>query len=638
MTTAAYGSWTSPLTTAELTSSGVGLSEVQVDGHDAYWLESRPSEGGRTTLMRLRGGEAVEMTPAPAHVRSMVHEYGGRPYAVGGGVVVFSDVRDGRLWLIEEDAAPRAITVDLGGPVLRYADLEVDAARRRVLAVREDHRGDGEAVNTIVSVDLDGAPGEGSVLVDGSDFVAAPRLSPDGARMAWLTWQHPSMPWDATVLWVGDHDAGGASALVGQDAPQSVAEIGWLADGSLAYSTDISGYWNLHVDGQSIHPVDNDCADPAWVFGIRGWCELPDGRIALRVWRDGRAHVALVHRDGQAAVELGAALATVDSMAVWRQSLLLKAGFDDRSAALITLDPNRPGDSERHIIRDSSTRQADPAYVPTPEPVTWTNAAGHEVHGFYYAPRNPLFDGPADERPPLLVASHGGPTSMSPPEYSSLFAFWTSRGIAILDVNYGGSTGRGRAYRERLQSNWGVVDVDDCCSGAQSLADRGLVDGHRMAIFGGSAGGFTTLACLAFRDTFAMGISLYGIGDLETLVRDTHKFESRYCDGLIGPYPQQRELYVERSPINHVDDLDCAMLLLQGADDKVVPPNQATAMADAVRAKGKPVALQIYDGEGHGFRDATNIRASYEAMLSFMGQVFGFTPADDLAPLHVDNL
>lgn len=638
MTTAAYGSWTSPLTTAELTSSGVGLSEVQVDGDDAYWLESRPSEGGRTTLMRLRGGEAAEVTPAPAHVRSMVHEYGGRPYAVSGGVVVFSDVRDGRLWLVDGDAAPRAITVDVGGPALRYADLEVDTARRRVLAVREDHRGDGEAVNTIVSVDLDGDPGEGTVLVEGSDFVAAPRLSPDGARMAWLTWQHPSMPWDATVLWTGGPDAQDATAVAGHDLPQSVSEIGWLADGSLAYCTDISGYWNLHVDGRSIHPVENDCADPAWVFGIRGWQELPDGRIALRVWRDGRAHLALVHRDGQAAVELGAALATVGSVAVWHEKLLLAAGFDDRSAALITLDLDRPVDAEPHIVRDSSTRHADPAYVPAPEPVTWTNGESHEVHGFYYAPRNPLFDGPADERPPLLVASHGGPTAMSPPEYSSLFAFWTSRGVAILDVNYGGSTGLGRSYRERLQGNWGVVDVDDCCSGAQSLADRGLVDGHRMAIFGGSAGGFTTLACLAFRDTFAMGISLYGIGDLETLVRDTHKFESRYCDGLIGPYPQERELYVERSPINHVDDLDCAMLLLQGADDKVVPPNQATAMADAVRAKGKPVALQIYEGEGHGFRDATNIRASYEAMLSFMGQVFGFTPADDLAPLHVDNL
>ncbi|KNX39006.1 S9 family peptidase [Luteipulveratus halotolerans] len=633
-TTAPYGSWSSPITVQQLTAATVNLSSTRVDGNDVYWLEGRPEEQGRTVLVRRRAGSTVDVTPAPFDVRTMVHEYGGGAYDVRDGLVVFSDRADGRLRVVESGVEPRVITPYVGGPLLRYAALHLDLPRRRVLAVREDHRDDGEPRNEIVAVPLTGES-EGEVLVTGHDFVAAPRVSPDGERLAWVTWEHPSMPWDSTTLWVGDAGAGQARVIDGGDGV-SVSDIGWLSDGRLLYASDRSGFWNLTIDRQPVHQVDRDCADPAWQLGPPEWCELGDGRLLLREWHDASARLVTLDlaTGGTSPVEVGG-LASTTGPAVIGDDVVLVASYADRPGAVIRLDP---ASGSVETLRAARELPFDSDYLPRAEPVTWPGSEGADVHGFLYLPRNPDHAGPDDELPPLIVQSHGGPTGHVTPAMRVYFAFWTSRGFAVLDVNYGGSTAYGRAYRQRLQGNWGIVDVRDCASGAQAMADRGLVDSTRLAIAGGSAGGYTTLAALTFADVFSAGVSHYGIGDLETLARDTHKFESRYPDSLIGPYPEAQQTYRDRSPVHFVERIDSAMLLLQGADDKVVPPNQAIATADAVRAKGRPVALVMYEGEGHGFRRADSIQDAAKAELSYYAQVFGFTPADDIPVLAIDNL
>ncbi|WP_051267623.1 dipeptidyl-peptidase 5 [Nakamurella lactea] len=651
-----YGSWPSPIDTELLTSGSVGLSEPAVDerpdGRDRYWLESRPSEKGRTVLVRSRnGGPPVDVTPAPFNVRSSVHEYGGGAYAVADSVVVFSNFADGRIHLIDGDDEPRPITPDLPDRMLRYADLELDLPRRRLLAVREDHRGVGrpdgpaECVNSIVRIaldaDVDPATNEGEILVDGHDFVSSPRLSPDGHQLAFYTWEHPSMPWDASRLWCGDADAGDVRQVDG-GAGVSIADIGWLADGRLAWCSDRSGFWNLHVDGSNVYPVAADCADPAWVFGARGWIQLANGTVLIR--RHEPTGVVLVrleqHQDARAiggftAGELAVDLAAVGSLVADGDEVVAVAGFRDRPNALVRIDGST---GELTELRSSISETVDPRYFSIAEPINWPTPDGAVSHGFFYPPVNPEVAAPIAELPPLIVLSHGGPTGASSAALSLSLQYWTSRGFAVLDVNYGGSTGYGRAYRERLTGQWGIVDVDDCCSGAAHLVAGGAVDGDRLAIRGGSAGGYTTLAALTFRDAFAAGVSRYGIGDLEALATDTHKFESRYLDGLVGQYPAQRQIYLDRSPIQHVDRLDCALLVLQGTEDKVVPPNQSISMADAVRAKGRPVALRLYEGEGHGFRMAESVRDAIESELVFYGRVFGFRPVGELPELDIDNL
>lgn len=661
-----YGSWPSPIDTELLTAGSVGLSAPTVDGADngsqLYWLESRPSEQGRTVLVRADSAAAdatvVEVTPAPFNVRNGVHEYGGGAYAVADSVVVFSNFADGRLYLIDGDEAPRPLTPDLPGRVLRYADLELDLPRRRLLCVREDHRTGGECANTIVSLGLDGE-GEGDILVDGHDFVSSPRLSPDGHRLAWYTWEHPNMPWDSSTLWVGDAANTDAHQLDGGTGV-SIADIGWLADGRLAWCSDRSGFWNLHVDGQNVYPVNSDCADPAWVFGDRSWTQTSDGSIVIA--RHEPAGMALVrlnpvgaahgHGDGGStgdqpagesrpaqpdqftATDIDVELAAVDHLVADGDSVLLIAGFRDRPSALVRIDQQGTLTEIKRTVAES----VDPRYFSIAEPISWPTPDGAEAHGFFYPPTNPDVAAPAAERPPLIVLSHGGPTSASSPGLTLSLQYWTTRGFAVVDVNYGGSTGYGRPYRERLKDNWGVVDVDDCCSGATFLVEQGRVDPQRLAIRGGSAGGYTTLAALAFRNTFVAGVSKYGIGDLEALATDTHKFESRYLDGLVGAYPRDKQVYLDRSPIHHVDQLDCALLVLQGTDDKVVPPAQSIQMADAVRAKGQPVAIKVYPGEGHGFRMAETVKDATESELAFYGRVFGFVPAGDPPELQVDNL
>lgn len=630
MIVAAHGSWPSPIAVADLTAAGVvGLAEPLLDGDDLYWLESRADEGGRVALCRRRDGVVTEL--APGHnVRTRVHEYGGGAYAVAAGVVVFSELSTGQVWVLDGGAA-RPLTPE--GP-WRFGDLRVHPGRGLVLAVREDHGAGGEPVNTVVALRLDGENvAGGRVLCAGADFYSSPEFADDG-RLAWVEWDHPAMPWDATRLRVArltsaaeGPEVGEALAVAG-GAAESVVAPGWLPDGRLLFITDATGFWNLAVwDGSAVSAVTavpHDLAFPQWVLGMRPYAILGSGRVVCAPIVDGRATPHRLDLASGKLSDLGFGCTDAGGFTASGGRVACVAGRPDSPRAVLAWT----ADDRPEVVRAGSRTELPADLISRAEAVTWEGPEG-PVHGWFYPPTNPEVRGPDGEAPPLLVLSHGGPTALATADFALGYQFWTSRGFAILDVNYGGSSGYGRAYRQRLAGRWGIVDVRDCVHGALALAARGRVDRRRLAIKGGSAGGYTTLRALTTSTVFAAGVSRYGIGDLTALATDTHKFESRYLDGLVGPWPAAQAVYAERSPLNHVDALNCPMLILQGADDRVVPPNHAEAMAAAVSAKGLPVELIVFDGEGHGFRRAETIEAATGAELAFYGRVFGFTPAPD---------
>ncbi len=639
-TTAPYGAWASPVSAANLAGDRVALDQPSIDSGHVYWLEGRGVEGGRVVLVR----DGVDLTPAPFNVRSRAHEYGGGAYTVAGDVVAFVDFTDQRVRLLSVGAdghgdEPRAITPDSDGR-LRYADLRLDPLRRQLFCVREDHRGAGEAVSTIVRLDLDGDNVDGgAVLVEGPDFVSAPRLSPDGTRLAWVQWNHPNMPWDSTQLWAATVTGAGlvgAQQVAGGEGV-AVTEPQWSPDGDLLHLSDGSGWANLAAvrpDGSevAVTDVEHELGWPQWLFDRPSFGCTADGDIVCSWFEDGRGRLGTVVEG--ALQPLGLPGVAYDHVRVQGRTVVALVDRVDRSRAVVTLDLDS---GNWKVLREESVVELPDGMLSVPESVSWVNTTGETVHGVFHPPANAGFRAPEGELPPLVVRLHGGPTSMTVPAFSLDTAYWTSRGLAVLDVNYGGSTGYGRAYRERLQRQWGVVDVDDCACGARALAEQGRVDGKRLAIRGGSAGGFTTLAALTGTDVFAVGASYFGVGDLEALARDTHKFESRYLDGLVAPYPEGRDVYRERSPLHHLDGLSAPMILLQGLDDHVVPPNQATEMAAAVRAKGLPVAHLEFAGEGHGFRRADTIIRAREAEAYFYARIFGYVLADDVEPVDIAN-
>jgi dipeptidyl aminopeptidase/acylaminoacyl peptidase len=642
---APYGSWTSPVSAASLVADAVTLAEPRTDGPDLYWLEGRPSDSGRVVVVRRTAdGQTQDVTRAPFNVRSRVHEYGGGAYDVSGGVLVFCNFDDRRVYRLDlttdNAAEPRPVTPE--GP-LRYGDLKITPNGASLLAVCEDHGTGGEPANRLVRLDLAGDNLDGgSVLVEGPDFVSSAALSPDGARLAWLQWDHPNMPWDGCELQVADLAADGSldhRRVVAGGSGESPTQPRWAPDGRLVFLSDRSGWWNLYAcdvtdgsaDPAALWPSNHEFADPQWLLGTSSYGITHDGTL-LCTWLDeGYARLGTVSLGSGERREIDSEATLVSEVQVSGRAGYLVVGYADRPAALVRLDVTLPG--ALSVMRESAPGSLDPSYVSLPEPVSWRSADGAEVYGFYRRPHHPGFRGPDGESPPLVVMSHGGPTGRSAPVFDLALEFWTSRGIGVLSVNYRGSSGYGRAYREALRGCWGVVDVDDCATGAVAMASLGRADPQRLAIRGGSAGGYTTLAALTFRDVFTAGASLFGIGDLEALVRDTHKFESRYGDGLIGPYPQERDLYIERSPIHHVDQISCPMILLQGRDDPVVPLNQAESMAEALRQRGLPVALVVFDGEGHGFRRAENIIAAFEAEAYFYSRVYDFDLADPVEPI-----
>ncbi len=698
-----FGSWASPLSAATLAGATLRLGGVSLQDDAVFWCEGRPQEGGRQALVRRNAdGRERELVPLPFNVRTRVHEYGGGAYGVLPDGVVFSHFDDGQLYRVDRDGGtPRRLTDD---PNQRYADLHHDPARDRLLAIREDHRPGGpggpggsdanDAPAALVGINLDG--GRVSVLAEGRDFYASPAFAPDGARLAWLAWDHPHMPWDAAELWLAGVDADGALVeprRIAGGPTESIFQPQWSPDGALHFVSDRSGWWNLYrleADGAitALHPAHSEFGRPQWVFGMSTYGFDAHGRIVCCHVVDGLWRLARLDPARGTLDAIETPFVAIDELRVGADFAVFIGATVDAAAAVVRLELDT---GAWQVLRASSSATLDAAFVSVAEPIEFPRGSGasddsaiaahpdavlgtpsgagagagagtgpgtgaapasgaaaarsvsgeaatDRAHAFFYPPRNRDHTGPPGARPPLIVVSHGGPTAATDAGFKGALQFWTTRGFAVVDVNYGGSTGYGRAYRERLDGRWGLVDVDDCIAAARFLVARGDVDGARVAIRGGSAGGYTTLCALAFRDFFAAGASLYGIGDLETLAADTHKFESRYLDRLIGPWPAARATYRARSPAHHTARLSSPMILLQGAEDKVVPPSQAQAMFDAVNAKGLPVAYLLFEGEQHGFRRAATIRRALEAELYFYGRVFGFIPADAIEPVDIRNL
>ncbi|MGA9348115.1 MAG: S9 family peptidase [Anaerolineae bacterium] len=637
---ALYGSWKSPITSDLIVSETIGLGQIALNGEDIYWVEMRPAEGGRNVIVRRTpDGRTTDVTPAPFNARTRVHEYGGGDLIVADGTVYFSNFTDQRLYRQDPGAEPRPITREVS---LRYADGIIDHRRGRMICVREDHTVAGrEATNTIVSLGLDGGDG-GQVLVSGNDFYSSPRLSPDGSRLAWLTWNHPNMPWDGTELWVGEFRADGLLGRIERVAgglDESIFQPEWSLEGVLHFVSDRTGWWNLYRwhDGrvEPLIEMEAEFGMPQWVFGMSTYAFESAGRIICIYTQQGTYRLASLDTRTGKLDPIETPYTQIWELRAAPGRVVFSAGSPTEPASIVQLGL---ATQQIEVLRRSSEIAIDAGYLSIPRAIEFPTEHGLTAHAFFYGPKNRDYIAPTSERPLLLVISHGGPTGMTSSALNLMIQYWTSRGIAVLDVNYGGSTGHGRAYRQRLEGQWGVVDVDDCVNGARYLVERGEVDENRLAIRGGSAGGYTTLSALTFRDIFKAGASYFGISDLEALAKDTHKFESRYLDRLIGPYPERRDLYRERSPIHFTHRLSCPMIIFQGLEDKVVPPNQAEKMFEAVRAKGLLVAYLPFEGEQHGFRRAENIKCALDAELYFYSKVFGFELADPVEPVPIENL
>ncbi len=641
---APYGAWKSPITSDLIVSQSIALGGGTFDGDDVYWLEGRPAEGGRNVIVRRApNGATVDVNPAPFNARTRVHEYGGGAVLVDHGSVIFSNFADQRLYRVVPGQTPKAITPEAP---LRYADCIMDSARNRLICVREDHSEaalaeHGEVVNTIAALDLNGSEAQ-HVLVSGNDFYATPRLSPNGNMLAWLTWRHPNMPWDGTELWIAEVQSDGTLAnavLVAGGENESIFQPTWSPDGRLYFASDRSGWWNLYRLGnegsERLVTMEAEFGAPQWVFGMSTYAFESAERIICTYSKDGIDYLASLDTATKTLTTPDIAYTSIGSIQAAPGKALLRGASPTQAASLILLNLVT---GQQTILKRANALEIDPGYLSTPQPIEFPTTGGLTAHGILYPPRNQDYAAPEGEKPPLLVLSHGGPTGATSSALSLGIQYWTSRGFAVLDVNYGGSTGYGRAYRERLNGQWGIIDVDDCANGARYLADQGLVDPARLAIRGGSAGGYTTLCALTFRDVFHAGASHFGVSDLEGLATDTHKFESRYLDRLIGPYPERRDLYAARSPIHHVAHLNCPVIFFQGLEDKVVPPSQAETMVEALRAKGIPVAYLPFEGEQHGFRRAENIKRALDAELYFYGRIFGFELADPVEPVEIENL
>jgi dipeptidyl aminopeptidase/acylaminoacyl peptidase len=645
-----YGSWVSPVTAKNVSASGVRLNSVSVDGDDVYWLEGRPLEGGRSVLVvRRPDGTIEDITPDGFNVRTTVHEYGGGAYLVNDGIVYFSNFQDQRIYGQVAAGDPEPLTPETASRV-RFSDGRVTGDGTAMYCVRESHPEDGgDAVNEIVRLLLDGT-GEQAVVATGRDFYAAPRLSTDDRSICWLAWDHPNMPWDTSFLEVADLDERGevsnVRVMAGCDGV-SIYQPEWGPDSRLYFVSDESGWWNLYVLGSDggalpLAPIEAEFGHPMWGLGGSTYGFLSDGRLIATWSKDAIAGMGVVYPDGRGVTpidipftSLGASYGNVAIHDTVDGPHVVGLGASSRAgAAVVSISISN---STSKILKRGSSASVDPGYLSDAEPISFSVSDGQISHAIWYPPKNRDFAGPAEEKPPLIVMSHGGPTSQTDGSLSMGVQFWTSRGISVVDVNYRGSSGYGRAYRDALQGTWGLYDAEDCIAAARHLADRGLVDSDRMAIRGGSAGGYTTLVALAFHDVFAAGASYYGVADLTALAEETHKFESRYLDGLIAPYPEGKAVYDERSAIKHVDGLSAPLILLQGLEDKVVPPEQARMMADALRQNGVPFALLEFEGEQHGFRKAENAIRSLEAELYFYGRILGFEPADEIEPVSIEG-
>jgi dipeptidyl aminopeptidase/acylaminoacyl peptidase len=648
---APYGSWPSPIGAALVASAGIRIYGPWAADDASWWVELRPAEDGRNVLVRAdASGSPVDVTPSGFDVRTRVHEYGGGAYWIHGSRAFFCNFADQRLYRQEVGGRPVPIVAEAPAPsAYRYADGRVDPDGRWIVCVRERHEGDA-IVNELVALATDGST-EPMIVAAGRDFFAAPRISSDGSRIAWLCWDHPHMPWDRTELWVGDLDDGhvGDVRRVAGGRSESIFQPEWGEDGSLYFVSDRTGWWNLHVleaDGieaggaaaaRNLTPTDAEFGVPMWELGYSQYALLSDGRIACIYHRGGVHHLALLDPTTAELIDLDVPYTCFDPPYVEASGsrLVVVGGGPTIPHQLAVIDL---ASASLDVLRESDRAGVDAAYFSTPRAIEFPTDGGRTAHAHHYPPTNPDAHAPEGERPPLIVMSHGGPTAEASPELDLRKQYFTSRGFAIVDVNYGGSTGYGREYRERLYGEWGVVDVQDCINAARYLVERGEADGGRLLITGGSAGGYTTICALAWHDDFAAGASYFGLADLIPFATFTHKFELRYTDTLVGPWPESEELWRARSPIHSFDRISCPVIIFQGLEDEVVPPAQAELMVEALRAKGLPYAYIAYPGEQHGFRKAENIQRSLEAEAYFYSRVLGFELADDVEPVPIENL
>ena len=639
---APYGSWKSPITADLLASTYVVLDELRVDGDDVYWNELRPADKGRNVIVQRKpDGTLTNITPPGFSSRTRVHEYGGGCYLVHNGTVYFSNYTDQRLYRQDPGSDPRPITPPVD---MRYADGIIDHRRNRIISVREDHTPKTpQAVTTIVSLDIEKG-GEGKILVSGNDFYSTPRLNHDGSKLAWLTWNHPKMPWDGTEVWVAIVKPDGSlekREKVAGGLEESIYQPEWSPDGTLCFSSDRSGWWNLyrqhHNQIDPLYPMEAEFGLPQWGFGSRTFVFDSSNQIICAYTKDGLWHLASLNPTKKTIRPIETPVNQIlwGNLAEKNGIVFLIGGSATEPSSIVQIDLST---KETEILHRSREITVSKEYLSIPNSIEFPTENGRTGFAFFYPPKNPEYEAPEGERPPLLVVSHGGPTSFSPSTLRYEIQYWTSRGIGVVDVNYGGSTGYGRDYRQRLNDNWGIVDVQDCVNATRYLVNRGEADGERLGIRGGSAGGYTTLCALAFTNTFKAGASYFGVSDLELLAKDTHKFESRYLDKLVGPYPERRDIYRARSPIYHFEGMNSALILFQGLEDKVVPPDQSEKIFEAVRAKGLPVAYIAYEWEQHGFRRAENIKRSFEAELYFYSKIFRFPFADPIEPVTIENL
>jgi dipeptidyl aminopeptidase/acylaminoacyl peptidase len=634
------GAWTSPITAGVVAAGATPLSQVLLDGGEVYWLAGRASEGGRNTLMRRRrDGQVEELTPAPLNVRTRVHEYGGGATLVADSHIWFSNFADNRIYRIDRAGGSEPVPVSEGG-AKRWADFVLDRSHRRLIGVREDHsQGGTYPVNTLCAL---GADGLETILVDGNDFYSSPRISPDGKHLAWLSWDNPRMPWQGTELWLAEIGENGTlldGRLVAGGTEEAIVQPEWSPDGTLYFVSDRSGWWNLyryeHGVVHAVCPRAAEFGSPHWTFGNSMYGFRSATEIVCTYIEDGVSRLARITTACGKLADIDTPYQEIRELRVAGDTVALLGGAPTLAAEIACIDLST---GRRDVLARSIEQLPDVGYLSVPQSIRYPSKNERTSYAFYYPPTNKDYAPQPGELPPLMVIGHGGPTGMAASTLKLATQFWTSRGVAVLDVNYGGSTGFGRAYRDLLKGQWGVIDVEDCVAGAQHLADQDLVDRERLVIRGGSAGGLTTLCALAFHDVFKAGASYYGVSDLAGLDADSHKFESHYNEYLIAPKASAARVYAERSPINHTDKLHRPMIFFQGLDDKVVPPPQSEVMVSALRARGVPVAYVTLDGEGHGFRKADSIVRTLEAELYFYLRVFGIPVPESLPAIDIENL
>ena len=625
-TTAPYGSWRSPISAESLVQGAAGISEVIPDGDAVWWCESRPSEGGRAALMHWHDGTRTEVTASDANVRTRVHEYGGGAWTVQSGVVYYVDDSDQRIRKLMPDQSVQLLSQAPDTPrALRYADLTLTPDEQWIIAVGERHVPNSHDVdNFLVAIKTDGSEAQ-QILAKGADFYQSPVVSPDCKQLAWTQWHHPNLPWDDTELFVAsltitdNSIAVSDTQLVAGGKDEAIVQPLWSPSGVLHYLSDRTDLWQLYQQGSDtpVTQVKGEIGYPPWVFGLARYAFTDTGRVIAARFNGGVEYL-----DGYPQYTAFNSIRTSGAHIAFAA-----AGWQSETVVIF----------DGQIVNQTRQLGYDEAFLPTPEVISYDTSENEQSHALYFPPANPAYTPEPSTAPPLIVLAHGGPTSAARSQLNLGRNFWTSRGFGVVDVNYRGSSGFGRRYRKKLEGNWGVYDVDDCINAARYLAAQGKADENKLIIRGGSAGGFTVLCALAMHSVFTAGANMYGVANLEDLADDTHKFESRYLDRLIGPYPEQKALYQERSPINHLEGLTAPMIVLQGDEDAIVPPSQSRMIVEALKKRKVPVAYIEFKGEQHGFRKAENIITALESELYFYGQVFGFTPADIETTLPIFN-